>query len=247
MPDIEDVIILCGGAGLRLRAVTGGVPKSLVTVSGRPFLELLLNQLQRYGFCRAILATGHQGAEIRSYFGATFGRLDLAYSNEPLPLGTGGALQYAAGQVRSANCVVMNGDSYTDVDLGKFVACHSKSDADVSLVAVAADERGDCGSILTDSAGNVLQFLEKQGQGSGRYLNAGIYGLSRQMLLDIRPGVQISLERELFPLWIRAGLAVRAFFHSGHCVDIGTPDRYQIAQSLLANAEIETNSVSGAL
>jgi NDP-sugar pyrophosphorylase family protein len=238
MPEIENAIILCGGAGVRLRAIIGGAPKSLANVSGRPFLELLLRQLERHEFQRVILATGYAAGAIQSCLGATFGRIELAYSNEPSPLGTGGALRYAASQVQSADCLVMNGDSYTDVDLAKFIASHRDANADVSIVLVPADERTDSGSVNIDNSGNVLQFMEKQGCSSGLLLNAGIYALSRRVLFGIQTGLQVSLERELFPMWIEQDLKVKAFLHAGKCVDIGTPDRYQGAQAVLADAEL---------
>lgn len=242
MPEAEDAVILCGGAGLRLLPVTGGVPKSLARVSGRPFLEVLLRQLQRHGFSRVVLATGYQGSAIRTQFGEAFGEVRLAYSEEPSPLGTGGALRHAAGHFRSACCLAMNGDSYTDVDLGELVAAHRTSKADLSIVVAPADGRADSGAIRIDSSGSVLQFAEKESPPlpSGPYLNCGIYVLSRQVLFGIPTEVPISLERELFPNWIHQGLSVKAFVHCGRCLDIGTPDRYLAAQTLLANVEVDS-------
>ena len=117
MPDIPNAIILCGGAGLRLRSVIGEAPKGMAMVAGRPFLEILLLQLARYGFDRAILAVGYQRDVIQSYFGEIRFGLQLVYSPEPKALGTGGALRNAAGLLGTNNILVMNGDSYTDVDL----------------------------------------------------------------------------------------------------------------------------------
>jgi NDP-sugar pyrophosphorylase family protein len=232
-----DAIILCGGAGLRLRPVTGTGPKSMASVSGRPFLELLLRQLERYGFRRVILAIGYRGAEIEAHFGARFGGMDLLYSNETSPLGTAGALRNAAAQVRSASCLAMNGDSYTDVDLAKFAAAHRESHADVSVVMAPVDERSDCGSIEVDGAGNLVQFLEKAQSPAARYLNAGVYAIAVPRLLEMPEGVAISLEREMFPRWIGRGLNVKGFVYSGKCIDIGTPDRYRLANEVLAGAE----------
>jgi NDP-sugar pyrophosphorylase family protein len=234
MSDIEDAVILCGGAGIRLRPVTGTAPKSMVNVSGRPFLEMLLSQLERSGFRRVILAIGYQGAAIQSHFGETFCGMDVEYSNELVPLGTGGALRNAAEHVRATSCVVMNGDSYTDVDLEKFAFAHSESKADLSVVVVAVDGRSDCGSVVVDHEGNVVHFLEKERTFSARHVNAGIYGLSREILFEIPAGCQISLEREIVPRWIGQRKCVKAFIHSGKCVDIGTPDRYRAAQETLA-------------
>jgi mannose-1-phosphate guanylyltransferase len=242
MSRLPDAIILCGGAGLRLRPVTGDGPKSLAQVSGRPFLETLLRQLRRYGFRRVVLAIGYQGTAIQSHFGGRFEEMELAYSNELSPLGTGGALRNAAGQVGSESCLVMNGDSYTDVDLAKFAAAHREWEADVSVVVVPVDERGDVGSVALDSEGNVMQFAEKDRTLFAQHLNAGIYMLSREMLYGIPPELPISLERELFPQWIQDGRRIKAFIHSGKCVDIGTPERYQTAQEVLSDAEVVAGS-----
>lgn len=232
---VVDAIILCGGAGLRLRSVTGNDPKSMAQIAGRPFLEMPLKQLRRHGFQRVILAVGYAADAIESHFGPTFGSMDIEYSIESSPLGTGGALSNAAAQVKSKSCLVMNGDSYTDVDLLKFVTSHLESQADASVAVVPVDERGDVGSVLLDGGGNVVKFAEKEPSLRAQHLNAGIYMLSWDMLFGIPSGLPISLERELFPRWIREGRRIRAFIHSGTCVDIGTPERYQAAQEILAD------------
>jgi mannose-1-phosphate guanylyltransferase len=210
----------------------------MAQVSGRPFLEMLLSQLERHGFQRVVLAVGYAGASIQAHFGERFCGMDVEYSNELSPLGTGGALRNAAPLVVSEACLVMNGDSYTDVDLRTFATTHRESGADVSVVVVPADDRGDVGSVLLDADGNVLQFAEKEHPHSARHLNAGIYMLSRDMLYEIPSGFHISLERELFPEWIQARRSIKAFIHPGKCVDIGTPERYQTAQEVLADAEV---------
>src|SRR5271168_2174134 len=92
MPSAGDAIILCGGAGLRLRSVTGDAPKSLATIGDRPFLDILLSQLRRHGFRHVILAVGYQRDVIRSYFDNRVTDVSLEYSIEATPLGTGGAL-----------------------------------------------------------------------------------------------------------------------------------------------------------
>jgi mannose-1-phosphate guanylyltransferase len=232
-----DSIILCGGAGLRLRSVTGNDPKSMARVAGGPFLGVLLTQLQRHGFKRAILAVGYAGAAIQSYFGKRFDEMGVEYSNESSPLGTGGALGNASRLIESSSCLVMNGDSYTDVDLLKFVVDHGESAADISVVVVPVDERHDAGSVLLDADNNILEFAEKAQPNLAAHLNAGIYILSAEILGGIPSGVPISIERELFPQWIQEGRRIRAFIHSGTCVDIGTPERYQAAQVKLANIE----------
>ena len=239
MPKMPDALLLCGGAGLRLRSVIGDGPKGMAEVAGRPFLELLLRQLQRHGFKRVILAVGYQQDVIHSHFGECSFGLQLVYSAESSPLGTGGALRNAADLIESENVLIMNGDSYTEVDLGKFLADCREAKADGSVVVVPADGRRDCGFVLIHEDGVVSSFEEKQAPLHAPYVNAGVYILSRQMLYEIPAGVQISLERSLLPRWLQQGRYIKGLIYSETDRYIGTPERYRDAQSILANVEAD--------
>ncbi len=237
MRNPPDALVLCGGAGTRLRSVTGETPKSMATVAGRPFLELLLCQLQRHGFARVLMAVGYQREMIRAHFGTEAMGLQILYSEETSPLGTGGALRNAAHLFDTELVLVMNGDSYTDLDLGAFVEEHRAWKADISLAVVPADGRVDCGSVFADASGTLTGFAEKTEGANAPYLNAGIYLLPKSLLLEIPAGLQVSLERELLLGWLKQGRSLRVFVGDGACVDIGTPDRFQAAQHVLAHAE----------
>jgi mannose-1-phosphate guanylyltransferase len=239
MTSMPDAIILCGGAGLRLKSVTGDAPKSMARIAGRPFLELLLKQLRRHGFQRVVMAVGYQMEVIRSHFGRRAFGLFLQYSEEPSPLGTGGALRNAVDLVDSDCALIMNGDSYTDADLYRFSLDHRAAKADVSLTVVPADRRNDCGLVSLAQDGMVLGFKEKQTSAGPQYFNAGIYLAARSLLHEIPAGRKISLEEELFPKWLADGKRVRGFIVPGACIDIGTPERFQSAQDILANAELD--------
>lgn len=236
MPAKPDAIILCGGVGTRLKSVTGGGPKSMAAIAGRPFLELLFCQLRRHGFERAILAVGYRKDVIRSEFGGHAQGLTLDYSEEILPLGTGGALRKASELVASDTCLVMNGDSYTDARIGTFVAEHFRRAADASLIGCPADDRADCGWLLTDEDGRLVQFDEKNARSGQRYLNSGIYVIAKDFLFRMQPGVAISLEMEAFPRWLAEGRHIRVFADPARCIDIGTPERYWDATRILAQA-----------
>lgn len=237
MPNAADAIILCGGAGLRLKSVTGPAPKSLACIGKRPFLEILLSQLRRQEFGRVILAVGYQKALIRSHFGDQAHNLKICYSIESEALGTGGALRNAVDLMDSNTALIMNGDSYTDTDLRSFLMDYRDSSADVSVLVVPADGRTDCGLVSVGSGKKVLRFDEKQSALGNQYVNAGVYMASKQILSEIPAGIQVSLEEELFPRWLREGKHLRVFHHPGQCIDIGTPERYRSAQVTLANAE----------
>lgn len=239
MPSVTDAIVLCGGAGTRLRSVTGEAPKSLAAIGDRPFLDILLNQLRRHGFKHVILAVGYQRDLIRSYFEGRAHDVSLEYSIESTPLGTGGALRNAADLVKSDSVLIMNGDSYTDADLSGFVAAHRKSHADLSVVVVPNDGRIDCGLVAVDHEGRVLGFKEKLSASGTQYVNAGIYVADKKLLYEMPPNQRVSLEEELFPRLLAEGKNVRTYHHSGPCVDIGTPERYLRAQEILANVELD--------
>lgn len=233
---MPDAVILCGGAGLRLKSVTGDAPKTMASVAGRPFMEFLLLQLQRHGFSRVILSVGYQQHVIRDHFGSEAFGLEVLYSSEPSPLGTGGALRQAANLLTTESALVMNGDSYTDVDLCRLANTHLQDKADLTVVVITED-RSDAGTVLLDHNHRITTFAEKRPVQSARYRSAGIYMLSRQLVDRIPQAVQISLEEKVFPGWIAEGRNVRALVHPGKCIDIGTPERFQGAQDIFANVE----------
>ena len=232
-----DAIVLCGGAGTRLRSVTGDAPKSLANIGGRPFLEILLSQLRRHGFERVVLAVGYQKELIQAHFGDAVYGLTLRYAIELAPLGTGGALRNAFDLVESDTALIMNGDSYTNADLRAFTLDYFEAKPDISIVVVPADGRVDCGLVSVDHGDKVRGFKEKQSTSGRQYVNAGIYMARKRILSDVELGVQVSLEANLFPRWLAEGKYFRAFIHPGECIDIGTPERYERAQVTLAGAE----------
>jgi NDP-sugar pyrophosphorylase family protein len=238
MPRMPDAIVLCGGAGLRLKSLTGDSPKSLVDISGRPFLEILLRQLQLNGFQRVILALGYKGDVIQAYFGAAAFGLLLEYSVETSPLGTGGALRQAAELVKSDSALILNGDSYTPVDLARFVAIHVKVMADLSVVVVPTDGRNDCGVVMLGAGGRVIGFKEKESAITNSYVNAGLYLATHSLLCEIPPLAKLSLEEQLIPEWLAKRKFIQAFISMAPCTDIGTPERYWRAQETLADVAI---------
>lgn len=244
MPPLPDAVILCGGAGLRLKNITGDVPKPMARIVDRPFLELLLGQLRRYGFSRVVLSVGYKHEVIRKHFGDKAFGMDLLYSVEASPLGTGGALGQAAGDITTDTALVMNGDSYAAVDLSRLVLAHQNSGADATVV-VMAETRKDAGSVLLDENGRVKAFAEKSDVLNTRYQSAGIYIFNKNLCNAIPRAARISLEEQLFPEWLANGTRIDAFIFPGACIDIGTPERYQKAQELLADVEREAKVVRG--
>ena len=223
-------LILAGGLGTRLRPVVSDQPKVLAPVAGRPFLTYLLDQLAEAGCTRVVLCTGHLGEQIRQRLGGEYRGLHLHYSRESSPLGTGGALRLAQPLITSGTVLVMNGDSYCDADLAELWARHQERHASASiLVRWVADARH-FGRVRLDDAGVIRSFDEKRGPDGGGWINAGVYLLGLDLIRTIPTGVALSLEREVLPVWVEAGL-VHGCPGEGAFLDIGTPESYRDAQS----------------
>lgn len=208
---------------MRLRSVLADRPKVLAEVAGRPFLAFLLEQLATAGVRRVILCTGYRGNTVAETFGETFQGVSLVYSQEPRPLGTGGALRHARSHLRSDPILVLNGDSYCDVDVSKFVSSHHCGEFSASLLLTHVAETSRFGSVAIDEVGVIRGFQEKAGGGPG-WINAGMYLISQTFLENLPHEEPLSLERQVFPHWVGRGLT--AYCHSGCFVDIGTPESY---------------------
>ena len=201
-------------------------------------MELLLRQLRRHGFSRVILSVGYKHEVIHQYFGEKAFGMELVYSIETSPLGTGGALRLASDHIQTETALAMNGDSYTGADLSQLIRAHAGNRADVTVVVIP-ETRSDAGSVVLGRSGTIMAFAEKRVVPESRYLSAGIYMLSKGLMRTIPYREQISLEEQLFPQWLAAGRSFEGFVFEGRCLDIGTPERFQKAQGLLEKVELE--------
>jgi NDP-sugar pyrophosphorylase family protein len=222
--DLDGVtsVILAGGLGTRLRSMVADRPKVLAEVNGRPFLAYLLDQLYLGGVSKVILCTGYLGEQVRALFGRSFGGMDLAYSHESLPLGTGGALRLALPLIES-NCVlVMNGDSICDVDLSAFHHFHLAKRSLATLLLTKTESCARYGRVRVSADGTVLAFEEKSGSNEPGWINAGVYFIERSLIGEISQSLEVSLEKNIFPSWI--GRRFYAWQGGGRFLDIGTPE-----------------------
>ena len=231
LPNVS-VAVLAGGLGTRLRSVVANRPKVLAEIRAQPFLGYLLDQIAAAGCRSVVLCTGYLGDQIERTFGENHGPLRLIYSREQEPLGTAGALKLAITRFESDPVLVMNGDSFCAIDIKAYWDWHRQrqATASIALTRVARSER--FGRVKLDSEARVIEFVEKQ-QGSGpAWINAGMYFLSQAMLRSIPDGVNVSLEREIFPRWMGRGLY--GYVSTGAFLDIGTPDDFAVAESFFA-------------
>jgi NDP-sugar pyrophosphorylase family protein len=225
------VAILAGGLGTRLRPAVGDRPKVLAPVHHRPYLTYLLNRLAGASIREVVLLTGYRAEQVSRALGTTYRGMKLIYVPEPSPLGTGGAVRGALPRLAGPVILLMNGDSFCDVDLAAFREFHCRKAADVSLVLAEVTDACRFGRVQLGRGGQVLRFGEKEPGNTGGWINAGIYLLNRDLIEEIPDGRPVSLERELFPTWLGGGLRVYGYRSGGRFIDIGTPESFAEAEA----------------
>src|SRR5579871_5239310 len=178
-------ILLAGGKGTRLRPLTLHTPKPVVPIFDRPFLQYQIDLLRQVPeIDEIVLSLNYQPRRIDEVFGdgSDLG-IHLRYVVEPTPLGTGGAIKFAAGESREP-LVVFNGDVFTAVDLAAVITLHRERRAKATIVLTPVEDPSAYGLVDTDADGNVKAFLEKPGKGEAKVntINAGIYVLEPDTL-----------------------------------------------------------------
>jgi mannose-1-phosphate guanylyltransferase len=218
-------VVLVGGEGTRLRPLTYTTPKPMLPIANRPFLEHQVEHLRAHGVDRIVLACGYKPDAIREHFGD-----ELEYVVEPAPLGTGGAIAYAAREAGIRDTfVACNGDVLTDLDLTALVGFHRNRSARMTIALHPVDDPSRYGVVATDADGAVTAFIEKPPPGTTpvRTINAGTYVAEPGVLDLVPPGRPVSVEYDVFPRLVGQGLYALA--DEGAWRDIGTPESYLAA------------------
>lgn len=226
-----DAIILCGGFGTRLQKIVPDVPKILAPIRKTPFLDFLLQRLFSHSLIsRVILAVGYKSQQIIEHVEKNFSHLDIVFSIEEHPLGTGGALKLAETICHSDQIFALNGDTYFDVDLGAFYQFHLDKNSDFSLACLKMDDPSRYGTVAIDQKTNkVLHFLEKETCLPSKWVNGGFY-LFQKGFFQTFPS-SFSLEKDAFS-FIAQG-KMYAFCQKSIFIDIGTEDSFKNAQGMI--------------
>jgi D-glycero-alpha-D-manno-heptose 1-phosphate guanylyltransferase len=230
MCDVK-AVLLVGGLGTRLRSIVPSAPKALAAVGSGSFLELLVGQLRSQRIRRLVMCTGYLADQIEREFGD--GRawdIAIEYSKEEQPLGTAGAVKLAQTYLLDEpDFIVMNGDSFLEVDFQRLTAFHSGHDAIATMAVLRVEDTRRYGTVQIDPDGRVRGFSEKTGIQAPGLINGGIYIFNQAVFQHI-PEPPASLEMDVFPRLLNQG--VYAQEQHGTFIDIGTPDDYGRAQHL---------------
>lgn len=217
-----EAIILAGGFGTRLSKVVSDVPKPMAPVNNRPFLEYLLDDLNEKGIKKVILAVGYKKEIIKNYFKNKYKELEIIYSEENTPLGTGGAIKKALMLCKTENIFIINGDTFFDVDLKGMYEFHKEKNSKLTVAIKEMENFDRYGSIIL-SKDKIIKFEEKKYVDKG-YINGGIYLLNKDILDNIEKKTfsfeKDILENEEFKME-RYGYSSEGYF-----IDIGIPEDY---------------------
>ena len=240
----EKAIILCGGLGTRLRETIGERQKTMAEVKGVPFLLHIVNYLKDEGINQIIFACGYKSEEIVNFFGNgnEFG-IVASYSAEFSPLGTGGAIRNALKFLRAEDdkVFILNGDTDFRVDLDSLINNMEEFDTDCSIAIKEINDKSRYGSIKlknNNKSDIVISFDEKVNddknenvkevdKDTASFINGGIYLMKKELIQSIEEDKKISLEKELFPHWLKEKIIIGGVVSDKDFVDIGTKESYE--------------------
>jgi D-glycero-alpha-D-manno-heptose 1-phosphate guanylyltransferase len=221
-------VILAGGLGTRMLPITTSIPKPMIPVNGKPFLHYQLELLAGYGLRRVLLLVAYLGEQIEAYFGKGAAlEMELAYSYEPAPLGTGGALKNAATQLDN-QFLVLNGDTYLRIDYRALLQAFREKNNSAMIVAyrpateASADLVSRLPKNLTVSADGTIAAYRKRDPQGLTHIDAGVLVLRKHVLDSIAPQRKCSLEEEIFPQLI-AQHRMEAWTTNEAFYDMGSP------------------------
>lgn len=226
---LKEAIILAGGFGTRLQSLVSDVPKPMAPINDKPFLNYILDYLLFYKIEHVVLSTGYLSEKICDYYQNEYKGIKISYTKEDTPLGTGGGIRLAMEKCIKKNVLVLNGDSFLDVDLNKYYNQHTSFHSDCSLALRKVDNAARYGTIKLGN-GYIKKFKEKDGVEEAGLINGGVYIIDRDLYLNKTVAHEsFSIEKDFFEKRIDE-LNLLGFEYDGYFIDIGIPEDYKKAQ-----------------
>jgi D-glycero-alpha-D-manno-heptose 1-phosphate guanylyltransferase len=228
---IKEAIVLAGGLGTRLRSAVPDLPKCMAPVAGKPFLKYVMDYFQSQGIERMILALGYKHEVITQYVKNSFPGLEVDFSIEPEPLGTGGAIQKACEKGKDQHILVVNGDTLFRMNVAGLANDHLSYKAQCTVCLKPMEEFDRYGAVELDSDHSVMRFSEKKYYPKG-LINGGVYALQREAFLQLEYPPVFSFEKDFLERF--AGhRTIYGHTDDGYFIDIGIPEDYDRAQKEL--------------
>lgn len=222
-------VLLVGGKGTRLRPLTDKTPKALLEIHKKAVTEHIFDLIKKYGIRDVVLCVGHLKENIKDYFGdgSKFG-VNITYIEEDEPLGTAGPLKLGRKYLKDS-FIVSNGDELKNINIPRMFRLHKRKDALATIALTTVEDPSHYGVARLDGS-RIVEFVEKpkKEDAPSNLINAGFYILEPEVI-DMIPDGFSMLEKDVFPQLAKLG-RLRGFPFAGQWFDIGTIERYKLAE-----------------
>ena len=224
-----EVIILAGGFGTRLKSVLKDKPKCLADISGKPFLNYLLDSLIYQGFSHFVFALGYKSEEITNFIKENYPELSVTFSVEKEPLLTGGAIRLAIEKCNKDNILIVNADTYFGINLIDFNKHHIEKKADVTIALKLMENFDRYGSLVFNNEKRITSFEEKVFQKKG-FINCGYIIIKKEILAHLPKNKPFSFENDFLSKIVDTK-KILAYTSNSYFIDIGVPEDFRKAQN----------------
>jgi NDP-sugar pyrophosphorylase family protein len=227
----QKAVILAGGLGTRLKSLTNNTPKPMLPIKGKPILYYAIENLKEYGITEIVLSVGYRAEKIADYFGngTNFG-VNISYSKEKEPLGTGGAIKLASKSFKE-DFIVLNGDNLADFNFYKMFEVHNRSKTHLTLALYPVEDVTKFG-IAKIEGERITKFIEKpkKEEAPSNLNNAGAYIINPEVL-EILPDGFSMIEKDCFEKLAPKGL-ISAYCHKGYWFPTDDIEKYNLCKKL---------------
>jgi D-glycero-alpha-D-manno-heptose 1-phosphate guanylyltransferase len=227
-----EAIILAGGLGSRLKSVVNDRPKVMALISGKPFLNYIIEYLIENGVTSFVFSLGYLSDHITDFISELQLDISVKYSIETVQLGTGGAIKQALDFITTDNVIVVNADTYFNVDLKNMMKQHLWYNADCTVSLKKLKNFNRYGTVEINDEGKVISFIEKKQTEEG-LISGGYLILNKKKFLECTntfPKI-FSIETDFLQKMLK--INVYSYLCNGFFIDIGIPEDYVFAQSNL--------------
>jgi dTDP-glucose pyrophosphorylase len=221
------IVIMAGGLGSRLGALTTDTPKPMLNLGGKPMIERIINLFKLSGFTKFMISVNYKSEIIKSYFkdGSEFG-IEIIYLEEKTRLGTAGALSLINLELLEDTFFVVNGDVISSLNYDEMLKFHKDSGADATMCVKETTYQIPYGVIKVDKDNNIIDIQEKPT--NNYYINAGIYACEPNVLSLLNLEKHIDMP-DFFRVLNNGNKIIKTFLLEGSWSDVGIPEEYHRA------------------
>lgn len=224
---MKECIVLAGGFGARLQSVVKDVPKCMAEVAGNPFLYYLFEYLEAQKFSHIVLSLGYKAEIVIEWIATQQRAFSVSYVIETEPLGTGGAIQFAFEKIEGNEAVVINGDTFFDVNTDGLFESNTEQGADLTIALKPMINFDRYGSVEIAEDKRVLKFNEKVFRNEG-LINGGVYLVKKDLFRKVNLPEKFSFEKDVMENLLDQ-LKIYGFIQDSYFIDIGIPTDFQKA------------------